>query len=159
MSKSFEPRFLCSKIHSSPHSCISKFYAIFWDFSQIFLPPESLYSISNPILIHKSIRIDFLLLYLISAQEIVSAWPPPYFPAQLRPTSSLPFSAHPAQQTTSALAPSKFTSSLREDSTKVFRFLFMKVSCPQNTFSPGEHTNSANHFCCLLPWDSSSNKK
>jgi hypothetical protein len=49
MSKSFEPRFLCSKIHSNPHSCISKFYAIFWDFSQIFLPPKSFYSNSNPI--------------------------------------------------------------------------------------------------------------
>jgi hypothetical protein len=42
---------------------------------------------------------------------------------------------------------------------KVFRFLFMKVYCPQNTFSPCEHTNSANRFCCLLPWDSSSNRK
>jgi hypothetical protein len=50
-------------------------------------------------------------------------------------------------------------SSLHEDSTKVFRFLFMKVYCPQNMFSPGEHTNSANRFCCLLPWDSSSNRK
>jgi hypothetical protein len=79
MSKSFEPRSLCSKIHSSPHSCISKFYAIFGNFSQIFLPPKSLYSICNPILIHKSIRIDFPLLYLISAREIVSARPPLFF--------------------------------------------------------------------------------
>jgi hypothetical protein len=48
-------------------------------FPQIFLPPESLYSISNPILIHKSIKIDFLLLYWISAREMVSARPPPFF--------------------------------------------------------------------------------
>jgi hypothetical protein len=48
-------------------------------FPQIFLPPESLYSICNPILIHKSIRIDFLLLYLISAREMVSVRPPPLF--------------------------------------------------------------------------------
>jgi hypothetical protein len=70
----------CNKIHSSPYSCLPKFCAIFWEFfPQIFLPPESLYSISNPILIHKSIRIDFLLLYLISAREMVSARPPPLF--------------------------------------------------------------------------------
>jgi hypothetical protein len=37
MSKSFEPRFLCSKIHSSPHSCIPKFCAIFWEFFSEYL--------------------------------------------------------------------------------------------------------------------------
>jgi hypothetical protein len=70
----------CIQIHSSPHSCLPKILCNFLGiFPQIFLPPEYLYSISNPILIHKSIRIDFLLLYLISAGEMVSARPPPLF--------------------------------------------------------------------------------
>jgi hypothetical protein len=61
-------------------SCLPKILCKFLGiFPQIFLPPESLYSISNHILIHKSIRIDFLLLYLISAREMVSARPPPLF--------------------------------------------------------------------------------
>jgi hypothetical protein len=34
----------------------------------------------------------------------------------------------------------------------------MKVYCPQNMFSPCEHTNRAKRFCCLLPWDSSTNR-
>jgi hypothetical protein len=70
----------CIQIHSSPHSCLPKILCNFLGiFPQIFLPPKSLYSISNPILIHKSIIIDFLLLYLISAREMVSARPPPLF--------------------------------------------------------------------------------
>jgi hypothetical protein len=70
----------CIQIHSSPHSCLPKILCNFLGiFPQIFLPPESLYSISNPILIHKSIRIDFLLIYLISAREMVLARPPPLF--------------------------------------------------------------------------------
>jgi hypothetical protein len=44
-------------------------------------------------------------------------------------------SAHSAQQASSAHAPNKFTSSLHEDSTKVFRFLFMTVPIAQNTFA------------------------
>jgi hypothetical protein len=59
-----------------PSQILCNFLGIF---PQIFLPPESLYSISNRILIHKSIKIDFLLLYLISAREMVSARPPPLF--------------------------------------------------------------------------------
>jgi hypothetical protein len=73
-------------------------------FSQIFLPPESFYSISNPILIQKSIKIDFSfysfgfqpeqqfrpgLLPPFPAQFRPGLLPP--FPAQPWPTSSLPF--------------------------------------------------------------------
>jgi hypothetical protein len=70
----------CIQIHSSPLFLPSQILCNFLGiFPQIFLPPESLYSISNPILINKSIRIDFLLLYLISVQEMVSARPPSLF--------------------------------------------------------------------------------
>jgi hypothetical protein len=100
----------CIQIHSCPHSCLPKIQCNFLGiFPQIFLPPESLYSISNPILIHKSIRIDFLLLYLILAREMVSARPPPLFsspatahhlppcPAQsARHCSACPFRPSPA---------------------------------------------------------------
>jgi hypothetical protein len=98
MSKSFEPRFLCSKIHSSPHSCISKFYAIFWDFSQKFLPPESFIQFLILFLIHKSIRIDFLLLYWISAQEIVSARLPLFFSSPAAAPLLPPFLAQSARR-------------------------------------------------------------
>jgi hypothetical protein len=58
-----------------PSQILCNFLGIF---PQIFLPPESLYSISNPILIQKSIKIDFLLLFWISARAMVSARPPPF---------------------------------------------------------------------------------
>jgi hypothetical protein len=67
-------------------------------FPQLFLPPESLYSISNPILIHKSIRIDFLLLYLILAREMVSAWPPPLFSSPAAAHLLLPCLAQSARR-------------------------------------------------------------
>jgi hypothetical protein len=61
-------------------------------FPQIFLPPESLYSISNPILIQKSIKIDFSF-YSFGFQPEQRFRPVllPSFPAQPWPTSSLPF--------------------------------------------------------------------
>jgi hypothetical protein len=70
--KSF-PNFCAPKFTQVPILAFPNSVQFSGNFSQIFLPPESLYSISNPILIHKSIRIDFLLLYLISAREMVSA--------------------------------------------------------------------------------------
>jgi hypothetical protein len=61
-------------------------------FSQIFLPPESFYLISNPILIQKSIKIDFSF-YSFGFQPEQQFRPGllPLFPAQPWPTSSLPF--------------------------------------------------------------------
>jgi hypothetical protein len=67
-------------------------------FPQIFLPPESLYSISNPILIHKSIKINFLLLYWISAQEMVLARPPPFFSSPATARLLPPFLAQSARR-------------------------------------------------------------
>jgi hypothetical protein len=67
-------------------------------FPQIFLPPESLYSISNPILIHKSIKIDFLLLYWISTREMVSARPPPFFSSPAAAHLLPPFPAQSARR-------------------------------------------------------------
>jgi hypothetical protein len=68
------------------------------NFPQIFLPPESLYSISNPILIQKSIKIDFLLLFWISARAMVSARPPPFFssPAAAHLLPSFPAQPRPS---------------------------------------------------------------
>jgi hypothetical protein len=60
MFKSFEPRFLCSKIHSNPNSCISKSYVIFWDFPKYFYHQNPFIQFLILFLIHKSIRIDFL---------------------------------------------------------------------------------------------------
>jgi hypothetical protein len=89
-----------------PSQILCNFLGIF---PQIFLPPESHYSISNPILIHQSIRIDFLLLYLISAREMVLARPlplfsspavahllPPYPAQSARRCSACPFGLSPA---------------------------------------------------------------
>jgi hypothetical protein len=77
-----------------PSQILCNFLGIF---PQIFLPPESLYLISNPILILKSIRIDFLLLYLISAQEIVSARPPLFFSSPAAAHLLPPFPAQSAR--------------------------------------------------------------
>jgi hypothetical protein len=107
MSKSFEPRFLCSKIHSSPHSCISKFYAIFWDFSQIFLPPKSFYSNSNPIFNPEN-QLKLILFYSFGFQPEKQIRPgllsfvfqpsrgpsPPSLPAQ----AAWPTVPHPSPQ-------------------------------------------------------------
>jgi hypothetical protein len=85
MSKSFKPRNSFLKILVLQNSLKSPFLPsqilcnFLGIFPQIFLPPESLYSISNPILIQKSIKIDFLLLFWISARAMVSARPPPFF--------------------------------------------------------------------------------
>jgi hypothetical protein len=75
-------------------------------FLQIFLPPESLYSFSNPIL-----KLIFFYTFGFQPEQGIRPGLLPPFPAQPRPTSSLfqPKSAHPTQQATSALAPSKFT--------------------------------------------------
>jgi hypothetical protein len=67
-------------------------------FPQIFLPPESLYSISNPILIYKLIKIDFLLLYWISARAMVSAQPPPFFSSPAAAHLLPPFPAQSARR-------------------------------------------------------------
>jgi hypothetical protein len=49
-------------------------------------------------LIHKSIRIDFLLLYLISTQEIVSARPPLFFSSPAAAHLLPPFPAQSARR-------------------------------------------------------------
>jgi hypothetical protein len=70
-------------------------------FPQIFLPPKSFYSISNPILIQKSIKIDFSF-YSFGFQPEQQFRPgllPPFL-AQLRPTSSLPF--RPSRQSSTS---------------------------------------------------------
>jgi hypothetical protein len=61
-------------------------------FPQIFLPPESFYSISNPILLQKSIKIyfSFYSFGFQPEQQFQPGLLPP-FPAQPWPTSSLPF--------------------------------------------------------------------
>jgi hypothetical protein len=68
MSKSFKPRFLCSKIHSSPHSFLPKFCAIFWELKLIFF-----YSFG------------------FQPEQWFQPGLLPSLPAQPRPTSSLPF--------------------------------------------------------------------
>jgi hypothetical protein len=98
-----------------PSQILHNFLGIF---PQIFLPLESLYSISNPILIQKSIKIYFLLLFWISAREMVSARPPPFLsspaaahllpPFQAQPTHRLPLTdmwAHPVSEPGRLLPP------------------------------------------------------
>jgi hypothetical protein len=77
-----------------PSQILCNFLGIF---PQIFLPLESLYSISNPILIQKSIKINFLLLYWISARAVVSARPPPFFSSPAATHLLPPFPAQSAR--------------------------------------------------------------
>jgi hypothetical protein len=67
------------------------------NFPQIFLPLESIYSISNPILIQISIKIDFLFLFWISARAMVSARPPPFFSSPAAGHLLPPFPAQSAR--------------------------------------------------------------
>jgi hypothetical protein len=93
MSKSFEPRFLCSKIHSSPHSCIPKFCAILWEFfPKYFYHQNPFIQFLILFLIQKSIKIDFSF-YSFGFQPEQQFRPGllPPFPAQPWPTSFLPF--------------------------------------------------------------------
>jgi hypothetical protein len=66
------------------------------NFPQIFLSLESLYSISNPILIEKSIKINFLLLFGILARAMVLARPPPFLSSPAVAHICPPFPAQPA---------------------------------------------------------------
>jgi hypothetical protein len=81
MSKSFEPRLLCSKIHSSPHSCIPKFCAIFWEFfPKYFYHQNPFIQFLILFLIQKSIKIDFSFYsFGFQPEQQFSARPPPSF--------------------------------------------------------------------------------
>jgi hypothetical protein len=102
MSKSFEPRFLCSKIHSSPPSCIPKFCVIIWEFFYKYFYHQ------NPFIqfyFNPENQLKLIFFYSFGFQ-----------PEQgIRPDLLPPFPAHTAQQATSALAPSKFTSLASEN--------------------------------------------
>jgi hypothetical protein len=89
MSKSFEPRFLCSKIHSSLHFCIPKFCAIIWElFSKYFYHQNPFIQFYfNP---ENQLKFIFFYSFGFQPEQGIRLGLLPPFPAQPRPTSSLP---------------------------------------------------------------------
>jgi hypothetical protein len=85
--------------HSNSHSCILKFSTIFWEFSQLFLPPDSL----KPIFLNLEInfKIQILIPFFYTGPLAIwpislrrPTWPVPPFPLSSSPcrsSSLLPF--------------------------------------------------------------------
>jgi hypothetical protein len=76
--------------HSNSHSCILKFSTIFWEFSQLFLPPDSL----KPIFLNLEINFKIQILIPFFNTGPVAIWPislrRPTWPVPPFPLSSSP---------------------------------------------------------------------